>query len=111
MASKYDEPVPGLFQCWGYGDSEVPKDSENKAKTIRFWTFSQPYMRAFHLNYVAFFLTFVSTFAPAVSAKSAYCFALPSRVVPPNHMTITWLLASDIRPAVAPVSPSGYHNT
>lgn len=67
MAAKFSEPTPGLFQCWGHGGEEIPKDSENKARTIRFWSFSQPYMRAFHLNYIAFFLTFVSTFAPAVS--------------------------------------------
>jgi len=42
-------------------------DSEDKAKTIRMFSFAGPYMRAFHLNWFSFMLTFISTFAPAVS--------------------------------------------
>eukprot|EP00878_Enallax_costatus_P038944 GHUV01044445.1.p1 GENE.GHUV01044445.1~~GHUV01044445.1.p1 ORF type:complete len:470 (+),score=58.19 GHUV01044445.1:180-1589(+) len=65
MSQKQGDTTPGLFQCWGHGGGPVPTDSEGKAKSIRFWSFERPYMRAFHLNYIAFFLTFVSTFAPA----------------------------------------------
>jgi NNP family nitrate/nitrite transporter-like MFS transporter len=60
------EPTPPLFQFCP-GDEPMPKDSEGKAKTIRILQFGPPYMRAFHLNWIAFMLTFISTFAPAVS--------------------------------------------
>ncbi|WIA11705.1 hypothetical protein OEZ85_011801 [Tetradesmus obliquus] len=58
------EPNPPLFQ-FCTGDQPMPKDSEGKAKTIRILSFGPPYMRAFHLNWIAFMLTFISTFAPA----------------------------------------------
>jgi hypothetical protein len=37
----------------------------HKATTIRLWSVSRPHMRAFHLSWLAFFSTFVSTFGPA----------------------------------------------
>jgi hypothetical protein len=57
---------PGLFQVC-YGKQPMPHDTEYKAKTIRIFSFAAPYMRAFHLNWLAFMFTFISTFAPAVS--------------------------------------------
>jgi len=58
------EAPPGLFQ-FCYGDKAMPQDTEYKAKTIRMFSFAAPYMRAFHLNWLAFMFTFISTFAPA----------------------------------------------
>ncbi len=40
-------------------------DTENKATRIKIWGFGRPHMRAFHLSWMAFFTTFVSTFGPA----------------------------------------------
>jgi MFS transporter, NNP family, nitrate/nitrite transporter len=58
------EPTPSLFQ-FCYGKQPMPIDTESKAKTIRLFSIAAPYMRAFHLNWFAFMLTFISTFAPA----------------------------------------------
>lgn len=40
-------------------------DSENKATTIRLFSFARPHMSAFHLAWVAFFISFCSTFMAA----------------------------------------------
>ena len=65
----------------------MPVDSEDKAKTIRMFSLEAPYMRAFHLNWISFMLTFISTFAPAVSEPSAIwpCCALGSTVLLPHE--------------------------
>lgn len=61
-----DDQQPKLFQLCP-GGAPIPVDSEHKAKTIRMFSLGAPYMRAFHINWICFMLTFISTFAPAVS--------------------------------------------
>ena len=43
----------------------LPVDSEHKAKAINIFSFSRPHMLSFHLNWVAFFITFFSAYAAA----------------------------------------------
>ncbi|WIA21146.1 hypothetical protein OEZ85_005456 [Tetradesmus obliquus] len=43
----------------------LPVDAEFKACRLDLCSFARPHMRAFHLNWAAFFITFATTFAPA----------------------------------------------
>lgn len=43
----------------------LPVDAECKACRLDLCSFARPHMRAFHLNWAAFFITFATTFAPA----------------------------------------------
>ncbi len=43
----------------------LPVDSEYKAKAMNLFSLSRPHMLSFHLNWVAFFITFLAAFASA----------------------------------------------
>lgn len=43
----------------------LPVDSEYKAKALNLFSLSRPHMLSFHINWIAFFITFLATFASA----------------------------------------------
>lgn len=43
----------------------VPVDTEHKSTVLRIWSFNRPHHMSFHMAWFAFFLSFISTFAPA----------------------------------------------
>lgn len=44
---------------------KLPVDAESKACCLHLLSCDRPHMRAFHVSWLAFFLTFLATFAPA----------------------------------------------
>jgi len=46
-------------------DFPIPVDSEHKAMSLNVFSFSKPHHLAFHLSWLGFFVSFVSTFAAA----------------------------------------------
>ncbi|KAL3689777.1 hypothetical protein R1sor_016088 [Riccia sorocarpa] len=54
------EPVPTDVRGRPF---TVSVDSEHKAKSVRFWTFTRPHMFTFHLSWFSFMVCFFSTFA------------------------------------------------
>lgn len=51
------QPEPKMFK--------FPVDSEGKSKKLVLWSLSHPHHTAFHLSWIAFFTSFLSTFAAA----------------------------------------------